>query len=59
MKAPRLSVLVVAHNEAAQLADCLKNLGFADELVVVLDKFSIHRKFLHIIHFFKEVLMEK
>ena len=38
MKAPRLSVLVVAHNEAAQLADCLKNLGFADELVVVLDK---------------------
>ena len=38
MKAPRLSVLVVAHNEAAQLADCLETLGFADDLVVVLDK---------------------
>ena len=35
---PVLSVLVVAHNEAAQLADCLEALGFADELVVVLDK---------------------
>jgi glycosyltransferase involved in cell wall biosynthesis len=35
---PGLSVLVVAHNEAAQLADCLDALGFADELVVVLDK---------------------
>ena len=33
-----LSVLVVAHNEEAQLADCLAQLGFADELVVVLDK---------------------
>ena len=33
-----LSVLVVAYNEAAQLADCLEALGFADELVVVLDK---------------------
>ncbi|HZD26768.1 MAG TPA: glycosyltransferase family 2 protein [Alphaproteobacteria bacterium] len=34
----RLSVLVVAHNEEAQLADCLGRLGFADELVVVLDR---------------------
>lgn len=34
----KLSALVVAHNEAAQLADCLKPLGFADELVVVLDR---------------------
>lgn len=34
----RLSALVVAHNEEAQLADCLRCLGFADELVVVLDK---------------------
>ncbi len=33
-----LSALVVAHNEEAQLADCLAQLGFADELVVVLDK---------------------
>ncbi len=38
MTAPVLSVLVVAHNEEAQLADCLSALGFADELVVVLDK---------------------
>jgi glycosyltransferase involved in cell wall biosynthesis len=34
----RLSCLVVAHNEEAQLADCLERLAFADELVVVLDK---------------------
>jgi glycosyltransferase involved in cell wall biosynthesis len=32
-----LSALVVAHNESAQLADCLETLRFADELVVVLD----------------------
>ena len=36
--APRLSALVVAHNEEAQLADCLESLRFADEVVVVLDK---------------------
>lgn len=36
--APRLSALVVAHNEAAQLRDCLDTLRFADEIVVVLDK---------------------
>lgn len=35
---PRLSALVVARNEAAQLADCLSRLAFADELVVVLDR---------------------
>jgi glycosyltransferase involved in cell wall biosynthesis len=34
----RLSALVVAHNEAAQLAACLDTLRFADEIVVVLDK---------------------
>jgi glycosyltransferase involved in cell wall biosynthesis len=34
----RLSALVVAHNEEVQLADCLSRLGFADELVVVLDR---------------------
>ena len=33
-----LSALVVAHNEAAQLADCLATLKFADEIVVVLDR---------------------
>ena len=38
MKPPRLSALVVACNEEAQLADCLETLQFADELVVVLDK---------------------
>ncbi|MSP48423.1 MAG: glycosyltransferase family 2 protein [Alphaproteobacteria bacterium] len=34
----RLSALVVAHNEAAQLAECLATLRFADEIVVVLDR---------------------
>jgi glycosyltransferase involved in cell wall biosynthesis len=38
MSPPQLSVLVVAHNEAAQLAECLAPLAFADELVVVLDR---------------------
>ena len=36
--APLLSALVVARNEAAQLAECLAALDFADELVVVLDR---------------------
>tara|TARA_B100001123_G_scaffold431473_1_gene553006 strand:- start:100 stop:864 length:765 start_codon:yes stop_codon:yes gene_type:complete len=35
---PKLSVLVVAHNEQEQLKDCLERLGFAEELVIVLDK---------------------
>lgn len=34
----RLTALVVARNEAAQLADCLSCLAFADEIVVVLDR---------------------
>ena len=38
MTAPKLSALVVAHNEEAQLAACLERLGFADEIVVVLDR---------------------
>ena len=38
MNAPRLSALVVAHDEEAQLAACLDRLGFADEIVVVLDR---------------------
>lgn len=33
-----LSALVVAHDEESQLADCLRRLDFADELVVVLDR---------------------
>jgi glycosyltransferase involved in cell wall biosynthesis len=36
--APRLSALVVSHNEEAQLAACLSRLTFADETVVVLDR---------------------
>jgi glycosyltransferase involved in cell wall biosynthesis len=35
---PLLSAVVVAHDEEAQLADCLATLAFADELVVVLDR---------------------
>lgn len=35
---PRLSALVVAHNEEAQIGDCLATLAFADEIVVVLDR---------------------
>jgi len=34
----KLSALVVAHNEEQRLAACLERLGFADEIVVVLDK---------------------
>ena len=37
-KSPRLSCLVVAHNEEADLPDCLATLGFADEILVVLDR---------------------
>jgi glycosyltransferase involved in cell wall biosynthesis len=37
---PRLSALVVAHNEEDQLDDCLAALRFADEIVVVLDRCS-------------------
>ena len=36
----RLSALVVARNEAARLPACLATLGFADEIVVVLDRSS-------------------
>ncbi len=35
---PRLSALVVVHNEEAQLAECLETVQFADEIVVVLDR---------------------
>ena len=36
--APMLSALVVARNEERQLAQCLATLGFADEIVVALDR---------------------
>lgn len=38
MSEPRLSALVVVHNEDEQLAECLEHLAFADELVVILDR---------------------
>ena len=38
MANPTLSTLVVARNEAHQLAACLETLQFADEIVVVLDR---------------------
>ena len=38
MSGPDLSALVVARDEEAQLAECLERLGFADEIVVVLDR---------------------
>jgi glycosyltransferase involved in cell wall biosynthesis len=34
----KLSALVVIHNEEARLGACLDRLGFADEIVVVLDR---------------------
>ncbi|MEI6985286.1 MAG: glycosyltransferase family 2 protein [Rhodospirillaceae bacterium] len=34
----RLSVLMCIHNEEARLRPCLERLGFADELVIVLDR---------------------
>ncbi|MEQ8666330.1 MAG: glycosyltransferase family 2 protein [Rhodospirillales bacterium] len=34
----RLSALVVAHNEENRIATCLERLGFADEIVVALDR---------------------
>lgn len=33
-----VSALVVVHNEEKQLADCLRSVAFADQIVVVLDK---------------------
>ncbi len=42
--APMLSALVVVHNEERQLAPCLAGLGFADEIVVVLDRCSDRSK---------------
>ncbi len=38
MNSSKLSVLVVAHNEEEHLPDCLARLGFAGQLVVVLDR---------------------
>ena len=38
MSDPKLSVIVVARNEEAQLAACLDKLVFADEIILVLDR---------------------
>ncbi len=43
-EAQHLSALVVARNEERQLARCLAGLGFADEIVVVLDRTSDRSK---------------
>ncbi len=40
MTAPKLSALVVVHNEEERLRACLERLTFADEIVVVLDDCS-------------------
>ena len=40
----KLSAALCVHNEAAQLADCLETLSFADEIVVVLDRCSDESK---------------
>jgi glycosyltransferase involved in cell wall biosynthesis len=37
---PTVSAVIVAHDEEAQLADCLATLAFADEIVVLLDRCS-------------------
>ncbi|NQV98693.1 MAG: glycosyltransferase family 2 protein [Rhodospirillales bacterium] len=34
----KLSAVISVHNEQAQLAECLRTLSFADEIVVLLDK---------------------
>jgi len=33
-----ISAVISVHNEESQIADCLERLGFADEIVVLLDK---------------------
>lgn len=35
---PKISAVIVAHNEEEKIEDCLKSLDFVDEIVVVLDK---------------------
>ena len=47
---PRLSGLVVAHNEEADLDDCLRTLAFADDLVVVLDRCTDSSKDIALAH---------
>ena len=37
---PKLSALIVAHNEEEQIAECLESIKFADEIIVILDRCS-------------------
>jgi glycosyltransferase involved in cell wall biosynthesis len=39
-KTPKLSIVIVAHNEADRIGDCLKHVAFADEIIVLCDKCS-------------------
>ena len=39
-RVPTVSAVVVAHNEEAQLRACLTTLAFADEIVVLLDRWT-------------------
>ena len=40
MSEPALSALITARNEEARLPGCLAALAFADEIVVLLDRFG-------------------
>lgn len=41
---PKISAVIVAHNEEKKIAECLQSLDFVDEIVVVLDKCSDRTK---------------
>jgi glycosyltransferase involved in cell wall biosynthesis len=51
-----LSALVVVHNEERQLSECLACLGFADEIIVVLDRCTDQSR--EIAHGFTDRLVE-
>ncbi len=42
-RSPRISALIVARDEAGNLADCLESLGWTDETIVVVDAASLDR----------------
>lgn len=50
MSAPTLSALCVVHNGEALLADCLASVGFADEIIVVLDRCTDQSKAIALAH---------
>lgn len=53
---PKISAVIVAHNEEKKIADCLKSLSFVDEIVVVLDKCTDGTK--EIVQQFTEKIIE-